>query len=138
VRINAKTGAILPYTATVRVSGSNGILAEFNVSFQVNKSAGAAVNNATLRSQVTANSITVGKVPVSGANPGKQAVEYAISTSPSTAEAAVSKLVWQSGTKFEKLKPLTTYYVLARTAESKNSNAGAVKCSLPITKSAAP
>jgi len=138
VRVNAKTGAIMPYTATVRVRGSNGILAEFNVSFQVNKSAGAAVNGAPLKSQVTANSITVGKVLVSGTNPGGQKVEYAISTSSSTAASAVSKLKWQSGMKFEGLRPLTTYYVFAHTAESKNSKAGVVKCSLPITTNAAP
>jgi len=138
VRVNAKTGAIMPYTATVRVRGSNGILTEFNVSFQVNKSAGATVNSTPLKSQVTANSITVGKVPVSGANPGSQKVEYAISTSSSTTASALSKLKWQSGTKFEKLKPLTTYYVFARTAVNNNSNAGAVKCSAAIKTSAAP
>jgi len=138
VRINAKTGVIMPYTATIRVRGSNGILTEFNVSFQVNKSAGAAVKSAPLKSQVTANSITVNPVPVSGSNPGSQKVEYAISTSSSTAASALSKLVWQSGTKFEKLKPLTTYYVFARTAESNNSKAGAVKCSAAIKTSAAP
>jgi len=138
VRINAKTGAIMPYTATVRVRGSNGILAEFNVSFMVNKSAGAAVNSVPLKSQVTANSITVSKVLVTGSNPGSQKVEYAISTSSSTTASAVSKLNWQSGTKFEGLKPKTTYYVFVRTAENKNNNAGVMKCSAEIKTSAAP
>jgi len=134
VRINAGTGAIMPYTATVRVRGSNGILAEFNVSFTVNKLTGAAVGVPELL-EAKANEITVSPVQLSGPNPGSQSVEYAISTLLSP---ALSTLQWQIDTKFEGLMPLTTYYVFARTAGNNNCNAGAVQCSLPITTSEEP
>jgi len=138
---NPDSGVIIPYTATVLVSGDNGIIAVFNVSFKVNRQAGATINSVPLRRQVTSNSITVIPILVTGLNPGGQTVEYAISTSKTSTASALNKLKWQSDTTFTRLdpddsstelKPLTTYYVFARSALSNNANAGAVRRSAAI------
>jgi len=141
VRINAGTGAIMPYTATVRVRGNNGILAEFNVSFTVNRLAGAAVDNAPEMMEVKADEITVNQVQVSGLNPGGQSVEYAITAS--TSMTLPTGLVWRSIPEgettitFTGLAHTTTYHVWARTAQTNNYNAGTAVRSAAITTSEA-
>ena len=140
-----------PYRATVIVSGANGISESFNVSFKVNKSAGAAVSNVPVTRAVGEKSITITEVTVP-VNPDQQVVEYAISTSSSTSASALRRLDWQlwpaggtplTFTEFDPdirdpltvaadLIPGTNYYVFARSRESVNRNAGPVRRSAAI------
>jgi hypothetical protein len=62
-------------------------------------------------------------------NPGRQTVEYAISTSTATPTAG-----WQTGTTFiGTFSEGSVYYVYARSAENANYVAGETQVSLPIT-----
>jgi uncharacterized membrane protein len=133
-RINPNRGLpVGTYTATVTVSGDNGITANFNVSFTVNRAAGAAVRSSPTRvaAATTSSSITVNAVQPAVNNPGNQTVQYAISKT-----TAVPAVGWQTGTEFTGLDHLTTYYVFARTAENTNHNAGAARRSAAIRTSA--
>jgi len=112
------------YTSTVTVTGGNGITAGFDVSFKVNKAAGATVDAPTVSgtptSSITVNAVTA---PANG-----QTVEYAISTTTTAPSDG-----WQSGTTFGSLTVNATYYVFARSKENDNYNAGAASVSAPIT-----
>ena len=85
----------------------------------VAKGDGASLSNFPTVASKTDNSITVNAVTISGANPGGQTVEYAISKSQ-----ALPTSDWQSDTQFNGLDALTIYYVFARSAENANYNAG--------------
>ena len=104
------------YTATITVSGANDISASLDVSFTVNRAAGAAVN-ASAALSVTSSSIAIN--PVTAPENG-QAVEYAVSTSYSAPSSG-----WQYGTTFSGLMYGTTYYIFARSMENANYYAGA-------------
>jgi len=114
------------YTATVTVTGGNGISENFNVSFTVNRAVGATVGTPTLASK-THNQIVVNPV----APPGNgQAVQYAIHT---TNNANPATLVWQSSTTFNGRTPETNYFVYARSVQNANFYAGAPSVSAVIT-----
>ncbi|MCL2681908.1 MAG: M6 family metalloprotease domain-containing protein [Bacteroidales bacterium] len=128
-----KTGlAVGTYTAMVTVSGNNGILERFNVSFTVNKANGAAVTTPVLASQthyrITVNSVTT-------ATNTDQTVQYAIST---THNADTSTLMWQNDTTFDNLAASTNYYVYGRSVENINYNDGTPSVSAVITTLATP
>jgi hypothetical protein len=101
--------------------------ASFDVSFTVTRAAGSAVSNAPVAKAVTATSIEVHPVPVTGQNLGKQVVEYAITTT-TAAPAANAWVEFPPGEDivFENRNPLTVYYVHARTQANDNNNAGAI------------
>jgi hypothetical protein len=130
------------HTATVTVSGGNGITVSFDVRYTVNRSKGATVNSVPIVRGATSESIAVFPVLVVGTNPGSQVVEYAISTSKT---APRDPLAWRVATQDEldngtvvfvfddlNLDPAARYYVFARTAQSLNSNAGAARRSVLI------
>jgi hypothetical protein len=108
------------YTATVTVTGGNGIVATYDVTQTVSKTLGVAVSGAPTLQSKTDVSLTVNPVTIP-ANPGNQTVEYAVSTSSITPPAAG----WQDGTAFVNLQPNATYYVFARSKENGNYFAGA-------------
>ena len=114
------------YTATVTVTGGNGISENFNVSFTVNRAVGATVGTPTLASK-THNQIIVNPV----APPGNgQTVQYAIHT---TNNANPATLVWQNSTTFNGRTPETNYFVYARSVQNANFYAGAPSVSAVIT-----
>jgi M6 family metalloprotease-like protein len=121
-----KTGlSVGTYTATVTVSGDNGIFRSFNISFVVSRATGSAVTapEATI---VTDSSITVG--PVAPPSNG-QTVQYAIHTTPNR---SASFLAWQNETTFNERMYNTTYYVYARSAQNENFSAGTYAVSSAI------
>ena len=71
---------------------------------------------------VTGSSIEVNPVTISGANPGGQIVEYAISTSADTPSSG-----WQEGAYFGGLEAETDYWLFARSKEKANYAAGAAQ-----------
>jgi len=114
------------YTATVTVTGGNGISENFNVSFTVNRAVGATVGTPTLASK-THNQIIVNPV----APPGNgQTVQYAIHT---TNNANPATLVWQNSTTFNGRTPETNYFVYARSVQNASFYAGAPSVSAVIT-----
>jgi len=123
------------YRATVEIGGLNGGT-QFNVSFEVKYTVGLAtgapVNTIPSVKSVMADSIEVFPLLITGSNPGRQGVEYAVSTSSATSASAIAELTWQNGTVFEELQPSTTYYVFARSAGNENYNAGSVRRSVAI------
>jgi len=123
--------AAATYTATVDVSGANGISESFNVSFSVTGAAGATVSNIPVVSSITANSITVTAVTIP-LNPGAQKVEYAISTLSTPTTEALNAFDWQESCTFDGLNPSTTYYVFARSAANSNFKSGVARRSLAI------
>ena len=135
-KANVPRGA---YTATVTVSGTNGIVGEFDVSFTVNgRGKGAALATAPVAVKTEDKedrSITVANfaalAPESANNPGKQNVQYAITTNKAT--KMPSGLRWQSEPVFEGLQANTTYYVWARMEQSIDSNAGTARRSGAVT-----
>ena len=80
----------------------------------------------------TSVSIVVSAVTIP-VNPGKQTVEYAISTSNTLYDWELNTLAWQFETTFTGAFPDGIYYVYARSAENKNYAAGEAQVSLPIT-----
>jgi len=138
--------AIGTYTAMVTVSGTGTVkvgekelelpfYVSFNVSFTVNRIAGAAISAAPVVSgKPTHNSMTVAAAAISGTNPGGQTVEYAITTS--TSSTLPTGLKWQAGTTFTGLAHTTTYRVWARTAQKNNYSAGTAVRSAAIATQA--
>jgi len=122
------------YSAIVRVSGGSSITAQtFNVSFTVNRAAGAAVSMPTIAS-FTHNSVTVNAATIS-TQTGQAAeagltVEYAIST-----DSALPVNGWQTDRTFDNLIPGTTYRVFARMKADANHNAGAAGSVIITTRS---
>jgi hypothetical protein len=124
--IRPNTGlAARTYTATVTVSGNNGLLEDFSISFTVRRAAGSTVAVPT-PTNVTFNSITVN--PVTPPSNG-QTVQYAIGTRNNLTQ---SILTWQSEPTFTGLLSDTNYYVYARSAQNDNYNAGVAAVSSPI------
>jgi hypothetical protein len=124
--------AVGTYTATVLIRDEAGNAAtdpsrtaSYDVAFTVTKAAGSTVSNAPVAKEVTATTIEVHPVTVTGLNPGGQVVEYAITTT-TAAPAASAIAAWDTNPKFENLNPLTVYYVHARTRDNTNNNAGAI------------
>jgi len=126
--VRPKTGApVSTHLAGVDITGSNGIFANFYVSFEVTRAIGAAVRSAPVLEARTQSSITVGTVSAAALNPGGQTVLYAISrttTAPTDPAAWMPGRVFTSLPNTEPLMPSTTYYVFARTAENSTHSAG--------------
>ncbi|MEL7565575.1 MAG: S-layer homology domain-containing protein [Clostridiales bacterium] len=99
--------------------------------FMANAS-GAAITTPATDATKSHNQITV-NAAVASSNPGGQTIEYAISTSNSTAPGSG----WQAATSFSGLLPSTTYYVWARTATKAGYEAGAAVASAAITTTVA-
>jgi uncharacterized repeat protein (TIGR02543 family) len=130
VPITGLTAGAAAYTATVTVSGENDISASLDISFTVNRAAGAAVSAPTGTSSVTNTSITVNAVtaPANG-----QTVEYAINGSNSAPSSG-----WQTGTIFNSLMKGTLYYIFARSAQNTNYNAGTASSGYQVTTTTQP
>ena len=129
------------YSAKVVISGINTATSapfevSFNISYSIGLEAGAPVNSVPFAKEVTADSITVIPVLISGINPGGQKVEYTISTSSLTTAAAIAELdkqdKWQRTLEFTGLEPSTTYYVFARSEANETHYAGVVRRSAAI------
>jgi M6 family metalloprotease-like protein len=105
------------YTATITATGDNDFLWTFNVSFTVNRAAGAPVEKPTY-STITSTSITLNTI---NAPENGQTIEYAIAQ---TAFASVAHLTWQTETTFDGLEEDTTYFAYARTVQNMKYNAG--------------
>jgi len=117
------------HTATVTVSGSSVISRSFNVTFTVNKAAGAAVSAPAVVGSPTTTGITVSATtPANG-----QAVEYAYS-----ATSAAPGSGWQSSGTFSGLTPDTQYYFFARSATHANYNAGTASSGTAIRTAVVP
>jgi hypothetical protein len=93
------------------------------------KAAGAAAGIPVVVAEtLTARSVTVSAV-ITGANPGKQTVEYAKAEGVNSAPATG----WQEGGAFSGLKPETKYYFFARSKDNATHNAGAASAGLEVT-----
>ena len=113
------------HIATVEITGNNDISESFEVSFTVNRLAGATAEAATV-ADITYHSISV--EPIAALVNG-QTVEFSISFASTT---PVASLVWQTETIFTGLLANTTYFVHTRTAQNQNFNAGPRIASSPI------
>ena len=87
----------------------------------ISKANGTAVTRPTA-TNITYNSITV-QSSASGANPGNQIVEYAISTTKTT---PTDPAAWQESSTFNGLNEFTEYFLYVRAKENKNYKAGSI------------
>jgi uncharacterized repeat protein (TIGR02543 family) len=110
-------------TATVTITGAGNYTGSRNMTFAINKAAGAALNAPTAAT-IGVNSVTLNAVSASTG----QTVEYArnsTNTAPSSG--------WQTGTTFNSLTAGTTYYFFARSVGNSNYNLGEASASLTVT-----
>ena len=133
VQPNAGLG-VKTHSATITATYSGGVVsgdtAVSDVSFTVNKAAGAALSVPTVNGTPTSTSITVNAVSLATAT--GQSVEYAIST----ASNGTGLSAWQSGTTFSGLSAGTAYYVYARSVGNSNYEAGTASVSTAISTAA--
>jgi len=114
------------YAATITVSNTgNNISENFDISFAVNKAAGATVDAPTSLSK-SYNRITLNTVTASTG----QTVEYAINSSTTAPTDG-----WQDNTTFDGLTAETTYYFFARSVENDNYKTGTPSVSAAIATS---
>ena len=112
------------YSDTLVISTANG-------SASITLKATVAKGENTAVVTVTKTSVTSDAVTVSGKVSGAAGeIEYAIS---SEKDVDASKLTWQNGAQFTRLKEFTTYYVYGRVKETANVKAGQISQALEVT-----
>lgn len=112
------------YSDTLVISTANGS-ANVTLKATVAKGENTAVVTLT-KTSVTSDSVTVSG-QVSGA---AGEIEYAISNEK---DVDASKLTWQNGAQFTRLKEFTTYYVHGRVKETANVKSGQISQALEVT-----
>jgi len=118
--VNVSSGGTITLTGRGNYSGTK------KVSFAITKGKGATARTPALEKR-TASAITIKASTISGANPGAQTVEYAISKTKTAPTSG-----WQSSRTFSGRTSYTSYYVFARSKASANCTAGTPSAPLAV------